>query len=440
MPSYLATYEDTAPFFTYLGSWSAGGLHDDHLSQFSEATFSVTGTPGDTFSFRFYGTYVALYGSKRPSSGKYQVTVDDNVFPEQSGNVPEGTVTIFGRRQFQTLLFSTNLTLGFHTVILRNVDGARDIDFVTWQGSVGEEDEDLVVNTIQDSHPAFAYNPPKAWIKNPANVTTYSGASGHASHEVGSTATLSFKVWLDTFLCGQPMPILTYVLLKGEAVAFFGPSGPFSAFSYTVQVDGKPVETFSARKDRFRSKQLLYYGANLGAGNHVAKVTFASSQIPEEYLAIDYAEIYSAPSLGGGYSLSPAMAVTSNLNMPIGVLVGIIITSFLSLLSLLILLYLFYLYKKGRIRACSPKEGADAQVRAFDFEHHEPPVAGAGLGWARSRSHTADTSATSNTNILGSYLPVQWSKSRITPSAEIGRNPDEPPPAYPPFGFTTNPS
>lgn len=46
-----------------------------------------------------------------------------------------------------------------------------------FQSSVGKDDESIIVNTFQDSHPAFSYSPSSSW-GTPSNVATFSGGSG----------------------------------------------------------------------------------------------------------------------------------------------------------------------------------------------------------------------------------------------------------------------
>ncbi|EAU86173.2 hypothetical protein CC1G_03384 [Coprinopsis cinerea okayama7 len=324
MPSYLAVYEDSAPYFTYTGGWRAGTSSDDRSAdRYSESSFTVTDSPGATFSFIFYGTAVSIHGAKRGNHGPYQVTVDGQLFPTESGqSTPD---------QFNVTLFSTILAKGQHTVQLQNSGRSfRDIDYVTWEASVGEPDEPLIVNTVQDNHPTFEYTPTTDWTTEPPLVGTYSGANGHATGTVGASAVLTFR---------------------GDAIALYGPSGPDCAATYSVQVDGRPSQSFSALKQFYRARQLLYYGANLGPGEHKLTVTLTSNSNPGQLLAIDYAEIYTAPSLGG--SFAPLDGSTS---LPIGLIAGLAVTSALAVVCLIFLIYLLVLCKKGRIRRCNDKD------------------------------------------------------------------------------------
>ncbi|KAJ2935071.1 hypothetical protein H1R20_g2077, partial [Candolleomyces eurysporus] len=168
MPSYLAIYEDTSPFFTYTQGWRAGTSGGDSLAdRYSESSFAVTNIQGASFSFKFYGTEVSIFGAKRGNHGLYQVTLDSMTSPEATG---------------------------MHTVTITNKqDAYLDIDFVSWKASVGRDDEPLILNTWQASHPAFVYAPADAWTTNPPSVGTFMGATQHASSNPGASVRLTFQ-------------------------------------------------------------------------------------------------------------------------------------------------------------------------------------------------------------------------------------------------------
>ncbi|TFK23061.1 hypothetical protein FA15DRAFT_695318 [Coprinopsis marcescibilis] len=326
MPSYLAVVEDSAPFLTYTGTWRAGhSFRDDNTTRFSDSSYAESTVTGSAMSFEFYGNYAAVHGARRPNHGFFEGLVDGQIIVRENAFLPGP------ERQFQTVLFSANVSKGFHTIEIRNAeDKVRDVDFVSWQASVGGDDEPLIVNMIQDSHPGFFYEPAGAWTTQFPQVQTFSGGSGHGTAQVEAAVSLTFN---------------------GDAVAIYGPSGPNCAQLYQVQVDNRPVKTFTALRDEFRSKQLMYYGANLGRGNHLLKITLEASSQPNQFLAIDYAEIYSTPSLGASYTASGALVAATSTSPQIGLLVGLIITAILSALALSTLGYLFYLYKVGRIQS-----------------------------------------------------------------------------------------
>jgi len=83
----------------------------------------------------------------------------------------------------------------------------------------------------------------------------------------------------------------------GNAIGLYGPVGPNNAQEYTVQVDNEPALEFSAQKAFYRPQQLLFYAGNLSTGTH--KVSIVQTKSNGDYLSIDYANVYTSPSLGG---------------------------------------------------------------------------------------------------------------------------------------------
>lgn len=68
-----------------------------------------------------------------------------------------------------------------------------------------------------------------------------------------------------------------------------------------MRVDKRPPEDFSASTFNLkplRAQQLMYFGGNLGPGEHELEVKLGAVS-PEQFLAIDYAEIFTTPSIGG---------------------------------------------------------------------------------------------------------------------------------------------
>lgn len=221
-------------------------------------------------SFTFFGTSVGIYGAKRGNHGPYQVQVDNQQFPAGNG--------VASPDAFNQTLFSTSLQKGVHTVTLTN--GANtylDVDYISWQTSVGNDDEALIVNTYKDSHPSFSYSPASSW-GTPDFVSSFSGSTGHATTSPGAFAEFTFA---------------------GDAVGLYGPVGPNGVSVFSAQVDGGTPTNSTTNKQFYRPQQLLYYAGNLGRGGHTLKIQFGSSSGSGQALAIDYAEVYTTPSLGG---------------------------------------------------------------------------------------------------------------------------------------------
>ncbi|TFK23062.1 hypothetical protein FA15DRAFT_670896 [Coprinopsis marcescibilis] len=453
MPSYLASYEDTAPFFTFNGPWrDANSMTDQNVTLFSENGYRVTNNTGASFSFDFYGTYVAIHGARRPAHGRYQVTVDGQAFPPQSALAPAEA------REYQVALFETNLSKAFHTVELTNIeDRFRDVDFVSWEASVGGDDEPLIVNTIQDTHPAFTYDPPEQWTTQPPRFTLFSGSSGHGTNFIGGSATLMFSV---------------------NAIALFGPSGPNCANVYNVQVDDGPTRSFAAERSQFRARQLMFYRGNLGPGQHVVRVSHEASQRADQFLAIDYAEVYTTPSLGGSYPVLDAQPIVSviggntitiqntafvpvstgsttapiarSASAPVGLIVGLALTSTVALLALLAFAFIFRLYRRQRPSSSSLPFRKGTNIQPEPMERYEmelnPRVApyfiNSNSSGSAPRSPSgryqpySDASSSSGTRVdsIGAHPPAALALvGKLRPaSTQPNRalEPDAPPPAY----------
>lgn len=79
-------------------------------------------------------------------------------------------------------------------------------------------------------------------------------------------------------------------------MALYGPVGPNSTSVYSIMIDNQTPSAFSANKVFYRPQQVLYFAANLGSGQHSLQIQPLG---PTGEFAIDYATVYSAPSLGG---------------------------------------------------------------------------------------------------------------------------------------------
>lgn len=314
MPQYNTTIEDFSPVITYSSDWKAGSSQTDNLADlYSDSGFTLTQTDGGTATFVYNGTSFTIFGSKRSNHGFYQITVDGNAFPPDNGASPDPG-------QFQVPLFSSPpLPQALHTVTLTNQGSTFvDIDFITWESSVGEDDEQLIVQTAQDTDSSFVYTPGNLWGTNPPNVGTFSGSSGHGTATPGAFMTYTFT---------------------GDAVSLYGPVGPAGS-PYAVTLDGGAPVNHTANKQFYRSQVLLYSATNLGPGQHVVKVEYQPS-VPGQIFAIDYANVYTTPSL------QPSNSNSSTSSLRPGAIAGIVI-ALLFVLFILAALLLFLRRRKGR--------------------------------------------------------------------------------------------
>ncbi|KAH6901885.1 hypothetical protein BKA70DRAFT_1196588 [Coprinopsis sp. MPI-PUGE-AT-0042] len=325
MPSLIV--EDIAPFLSYSPrDWRLGTTD---LIRSSGGSITATDVEGATVSFSFYGTGVGIYGSTRPRYGGYQVLVDGRPYEVQSGRSD--------REIWQQPLFTVgDLPKGDHTVVLRNVEAKlRDLDYFTWEPSIGNDDEPVTIQTVQDSHPSFTYDPPEKWTTDAPNVQAYSGGTGHATNHITATARLRFKV--------RTAPLR-------DAIALYGPAGNQAASVYTVRMNDRQPESFSASTFNFtvlRAQQLMYFGGNLGPGEHELVIQLGAVASAQQFLAIDYAEIYTTPSIGGD---APLAVACPNSSMPVGLIAAVAVTGSFALVCLALLIWIFVLVKKGKLR------------------------------------------------------------------------------------------
>ncbi|ESK97297.1 hypothetical protein Moror_17728, partial [Moniliophthora roreri MCA 2997] len=271
MPSFATTIEDFSPLLVYSADWVQGSSQSDNLvSSYSASSFFATNVTGGKASFTFNGTGIEIFGSKRNNHGGYVVQIDGTSVSTQSGQS--------SANQFKTSLFSQkNLENKQHTVTITN-QGTNlqflDIDFVTWYSTIGADNEQLVVNTVQDTDPSFAYAPASAWSNNPKDLGTFSGGSGHTTSTSGASFTYTFE---------------------GDGIALYGPVGP-SAAAFDVQVDNEQASTFTANKARDVPQVLLYRADGLGPGKHTVKLSCRPSGVGQA-CGIDYAEVYTTSSI-----------------------------------------------------------------------------------------------------------------------------------------------
>ncbi|KAH6901896.1 hypothetical protein BKA70DRAFT_1521549 [Coprinopsis sp. MPI-PUGE-AT-0042] len=365
MPSLIV--EDIAPFLHYTPSneWRLGL---DNLTQSSGGTITVTASAASTVCFSFYGTGVGIYGTRRFASGLYRVKLNDSALNTESA---EFQGNIWG----QTLFKDSALPKGTHRVCLENMENKlRDLDYIILDPSIGSDDETVTAHTVQDTDPSFSYDPLEQWTLDAPDVHAYSAGSGHATNIIGSSARLRFKVRtlpprFKVVITERIRVIVCYRFSKlnssiatGDAIALYGPAGTKAAPSYSVRVDNRSAEIFSASTFSFnplRPQQLMYFGGNLGPGEHELEVKLEAA-IPEQFLVIDYAQIFTTPSIGGDTPLlgvipstnstaTPKSASNPN-SIPAGLLAAIVVTGSIAFLALALLLWIFLLIKRGKLR------------------------------------------------------------------------------------------
>ncbi|KAJ7703226.1 hypothetical protein B0H17DRAFT_1042349 [Mycena rosella] len=340
MPQFNTTIEDYSPVINYsqFGTdWRAGTSADSSADLYSDSSFTVTQADGAQASFTFNGTSFTIFGSKRENHGFIQVQINGISYPPTSTQASDPG-------QFQVPLFSSpSLVQGLHTVTLTNQGTTfADIDFITWQSSIGAEDEQLLVNTVQDSDESFVYTPANSWGTNlPSTIGHILGApASAATASPGAFMTYTFQV--------SQNDLLPITRCPGDGVSLYGPVGPDGS-PFTASVDGGVVFNSTANKQFYRPQVLLYSATNLGPGEHVVKMEYQPAQTGQIF-AIDYANVYTTPSL------KPASG------LPNGAVAGII----LALLFILFILagLLFFLRRRKSRNSISAVESQTVQWSA----------------------------------------------------------------------------
>ncbi|KAF6763165.1 hypothetical protein DFP72DRAFT_874881 [Ephemerocybe angulata] len=319
MPNLTLTIEDTSPLLVYSTGWNPGSSRDDDsLELYSDGSYMFTSTQAANVQFVIQGTNFGIYGAKRSSHGAYQISVDNKVYTPVDGKASDPG-------NFQAALFSSiPLPNVPHTISLANANPGTlvDLDYVTWTVPVGRDDESLIVNTIQDTDSSFKYTPPEAWTTNPNNLGTFSGGSGHTSSQAGAQLQFTFE---------------------GDAISLFGPVGPKGAtYSVAINVGNALPNNYSTGKIFFRPNNMLYHANNLGTGKHTVTVIVQpgnDTSGESNSLAIDYAQVYTTPSLGGqkvaGDSSNGAVGSSQKAQLSTGAIVGITLGAVLAVISIL---------------------------------------------------------------------------------------------------------
>ncbi|KAF4616454.1 hypothetical protein D9613_008414 [Agrocybe pediades] len=339
MPSLAVNIEDTSPLLLYSSNWQPVTAGDPFLDQYSHKSGTLTSNPGDRVQFSFFGTSVVVAGAKRLNHGTYRAQFDTGSISTFNGSAsPE---------LMQTSLFTASGTLGQHTVTMVNVDQFFDIDFLTFTTNIGKDDEDLIVNALQDVHPAFNYTPSASWTI-PQNLSTFSGSTGQ-----------KFPMLMDLTQLDNGCICHCNGYVPGDAIAIYGPVGPTGTSNYTVQVDGNTPTFYSAKNTFYIPQETLFFASNLGAGTHTVKLQLGQPT-DNGVLAIDYANVYTTNSLGGSFlgsslSAESAPTVTNTVTViksvtPLSLIAGLSVMTTLFALGLIGLGFLYW-QQRRRLQA-----------------------------------------------------------------------------------------
>ncbi|KIJ69510.1 hypothetical protein HYDPIDRAFT_80223 [Hydnomerulius pinastri MD-312] len=268
MPLVTTLIDDKSPLILYDASWLPGTSADDpDADYYFLGTFQTNNVTDGKATFSFNGTAFWIYSAKRSSHGTFTVEVDGTSFANNDGYSATNI--------FQIPIFNTSgLPQATHTVNLINTATNLyvGIDLIVWQSEVGNDGDQLVVETVQDTDPRFQYQEP-AWSTSASglDVNFFNNGSGHSTESYDASATFVFTVRFY------------------PAVTLFGATGPSNG-PYTVQLDGGQTATYNASTPIANYGVTLFHADNLGAGQHQLVIT----NLPEangQLLSIDYATL-----------------------------------------------------------------------------------------------------------------------------------------------------
>ncbi|EIW76492.1 hypothetical protein CONPUDRAFT_146884, partial [Coniophora puteana RWD-64-598 SS2] len=251
MPIVTTLLDDQSPLIQYNGIWGYGGSAGDvYGSYYYLGTYTVSNRPNNqSATFTFKGTGFTIYGSNRGDHGLFQVSVDGETYQNNSENAAAVTLQ-------QVLLTQTNLTQGeLHNVTITNLapldSPYLDVDFVTWETPVGEDDQGIASILVQDTDPSFDYQPADAWSTNPSNITQYKDGTGHITSTDGAYVAFT---------------------LTGDVVNLYGSTGP-ECGNYSISLDEGPASQYNASRAFSAYQNVIYHANNLGPGTHKINVT-----------------------------------------------------------------------------------------------------------------------------------------------------------------------
>ncbi|KAK0191401.1 hypothetical protein F5146DRAFT_599832 [Armillaria mellea] len=385
------TIDDINPMITYEppSAWVPGNkTTDPEASNYSNnGTFTLCRQNGAMATFKFNGTGIAIYGAKRFNHGTYSATLDGviNRFDGYS------QTSIYN----QSLFSASSLQNGPHTLILTNTQTNNnlsflDVDYVTWNVSVGE-DSRPPTTTYQDDDSRFSYEPSDAWSTQ-ENINGFQGQTAHRTNQANASVTLTFN---------------------GEEVRIFGYVGP-NASPYLVQVDNSTIGTLNGTKWNQFSGVVLYETSNLGPGQHTVTLMNTPAGTAQS-LSIAYAVITD--------NTTDTSSDTSSLSS--GAIAGIVVGAIVGLAALALTIFFWRRRKNNKNRDKNDRMSLDmsspVDMRTAIMEPFmsRPSLGGTGSG---PEGLTTDANASApRARTDSTTLTSPWSSS--TPSSADGRNP-----------------
>ncbi|QRW16977.1 transmembrane protein [Rhizoctonia solani] len=263
MSTHDITIDDGCPLITYSGDWN-DSTNEDIIDQYWLNTYHSTSEPGASASFKFTGTAVYLYGSKRPSHGSYEVDIDGVSIGQFDGS----------SRSIESLALlakAEGLTWGEHIVTITNTgtNGAfLDLDQVKW--TTGKPGLTAITNTteIDDAGDSavVSYTPTGSWgtVDPAGQAGSYHRGTVHTTSTQGSAVSVRFN---------------------GNAIYVYG-STDSSSGAYDAKIDGQPTTSLQGSTATLRQPALLFYADGLDSNDHTLTLT---NQQEGSVLRFDYA-------------------------------------------------------------------------------------------------------------------------------------------------------
>ncbi|KAN0091020.1 hypothetical protein V8E55_004586 [Tylopilus felleus] len=303
MPLVSYVIDDKSPLISYDATWLPGNAYDDTFAtDYYLGTFTTNNVTDGVASFNFNGTSIWIYGANRPNHGSYTVQVDGSTYSGFNGA---------GNNLFQQSLFNVStLNQGMHSVKLTNTASNSlyvDIDMIVWQSEVGNTDDQLLPEIIQDADSRFQYQEPAWSTSSPSsnfNFALFNNGTGHITQTYDATVTFTFT---------------------GEAISLFGTSGPSNG-PYSTQLDGGQTVQYNATNTYPTNYGVMIYHAdNIGPGSHRLVLTNLPASNGQS-LTIDYAQLWTIAS-STTTSPSPNSDVVSQDKLSSGAIAGIAIVA-----------------------------------------------------------------------------------------------------------------
>jgi len=329
MASFNLTVEDSSPLISYspAGSWNDTPSGDPLASSYSGGSYHTTSTNGATATITFTGTAFSVYGGRRPNYGTYSVTVDGRPITSSTAQSNDASAR-------QLLATAVGLPYGPHTAVLTSTSGVIDIDSIDFVGQVGKPGETEVRQIFDDMDSAIVYSPASAWNTNTGSP--FMNGTLHFTNATSASATLSFF---------------------GEAVAVFGTVSPDHA-NFSVTIDGKSQVLpggSGGLTTSLHQQVLLYYGSDLGSGEHTLTFSGDSQTSAAPFIDLDAITVFSTvgspTSTPAAFSTSTATGSSSragsgSLSTPI--LVGSIFGGVIGLLAIMGIVFLLCMRRRHR--------------------------------------------------------------------------------------------